>query len=119
MTDFVRVFGLEWEATNGTYFSFDNQVGSPLVLRAEVYTSNWELVSTYNDSFNILVWATLRNGEFTVQLTDYSPLTTYDPYYSYTRDSAGSIGISLILESIFTLFLISTLTKKLRKKRLK
>ncbi|MHA2156253.1 MAG: vWA domain-containing protein, partial [Candidatus Hodarchaeales archaeon] len=64
MTDFVRVFGLEWEATNGTYFSFDNQVGSPLVLRAEVYTSNWELVSTfivggsleitYNDSFNIL-----------------------------------------------------------------
>ncbi|MHA2157206.1 MAG: hypothetical protein ACXABU_17825, partial [Candidatus Hodarchaeales archaeon] len=103
--------------------------GSPLVLRAEVYTSNWELVSTfivggsleitYNDSFNILVWATLRNGEFTVQLTDYSPLTTYDPYYSYTRDSAGSIGISLILESIFTLFLISTLTKKMRKRRLK
>ncbi len=127
MTDLIRAFGFEWEASADEYFSFIYQAGSPLVLRAEVYSSSWELISTFiigeslqltkNDTYYILVWATLRTGEFTIQLTEDSPLTTYDPYYTYTRDAMA--GASFFLESVFTIFLISILTTKIKKKKRK
>ncbi|PWI47867.1 hypothetical protein CEE45_09495 [Candidatus Heimdallarchaeota archaeon B3_Heim] len=128
MTDLIRVYGFEWEAINETYFSFDNQLGSPLVLIAEVYTSNWELVSTfnvggslkitYNETYKVLVWATKHIGEFTLQLTEETPTTFYDPYYTttataeWTRSQAGSASFPDSLLSLFVLSILAIFFRK-------
>ncbi len=129
MTNAIRVYGIEWEATNGSYFSFDNQPGSPLVLKAEVYSSNWELVSSFivggsfqvsnNDTYYLLVWATLREGEFTIQLTEEEPDTTYDPYYTYepTEYAADGANAPFYLEIILFLTIIGLIRINVKKKR--
>ena len=133
MTNLIRVYALEWEATNGTYFSFDHPAGSPLVLRAEVYNSSWDLVSTFivggslmvstTGSYYILVWATKHEGEFTIQLTEDSPTTSDDPYYTYTEENTrtndgASAGMS-IFQFISAMILLSILTTNFRKKKKK
>jgi Mg-chelatase subunit ChlD len=131
MDEKIRVYGFQWEATNGTYFSFDNPPSSPLVLRGEIYTTNWELVSTIlvggsyritNDGiYNVLVWATLREGEFTLQLTEDEPTTFTDPYYTaeettsdYRQANGGNFPD--VLFSLFTLGLVVVFIRKRKKK---
>ncbi len=129
MNDLIRVYGLEWSAANGTYLSFDNPPSSPLVLRAEVYNSEWELVSIFNvggshqingtGTYYVLIWATLRQGDFIVQLTEETPFTTDDPYYTYTNPpNATGAGFTEAFAILFsTLITLSILTRKKRKNR--
>jgi len=119
MTEIIRVSGIQWEGTNGTYFSFDNDLSSPLVLRAEIYNSEWELISTFNvgqsfqitvnDTYIILVWATLRTGEFTLELTEDAPTTSYDPYYQ-------GVSATSFPDTLFALFSIGILTIIIKKR---
>jgi hypothetical protein len=122
MTDTLRVYGVEWQATNGTYFSFNNEQFSPLVLRAEVYTSNWELVSTFvvtqslivpkNDTYFILIWATLRTGDFIVQNTENPPDSTFDPYYTQAMNATFFPNVIFILAIMVALTIFSRKEKK-------
>ena len=122
MTDTVRVYGVEWQATNGTYFSFNNEQYSPLVLIAEVYTSNWERVSTFvvteslmvpkNDTYFILIWATLRTGDFIIQNTEYPPDSTFDPYYTQAQGAIFFPNVIFILAIMVSLTIFSRKERK-------
>ncbi|MFW9904665.1 MAG: VWA domain-containing protein [Candidatus Thorarchaeota archaeon] len=91
ITDKIRVQGLQWFASNGTYFIVDYNGSSPLVVYGEVYYSNWTFLGKFtavdeqaileNGTYYIIIWATLRTGGYGISLTTELPTKTYDSYY--------------------------------------
>jgi Mg-chelatase subunit ChlD len=121
MTDTIRVYGVKWMAENGTYFGFNNEVNSPLVLRAEVYNSSWgfldsftvvsSLTVTKTDHYFILVWATLRTGDFTIVNTvDEPDTTTTDPYYANTTTNTTRMSATFFPNFLLILIFMIPLT---------
>jgi hypothetical protein len=125
MTDKIRVGGLKWYAEKGFYFNMFLESQTPLVTLGEIYTTNWEFlglfsaVSSYNITENttyyILIWATLRVGEYIVSV-DSQMFVIDDPYY-YPADYAGSGAIGFTVYIIFLALVGFALTRKLTRKK--
>jgi hypothetical protein len=96
-----------------------------LVTLGEIYTTNWEFlgpfsaVSSYNITENttyyILIWATLREGEYIVSV-DSQMFVIDDPYY-YPADYAQSGAIGFTVYIIFLALVGFALTRKLSRKK--
>ncbi len=125
MTDKIRVEGLKWYGENGSYINMILDSQTPLVTLGEVYTTNWEFLGqfsaassfniTENSTYYILVWATLRTGEYIVSV-DSSSLTTDDPYYNPTATGRGAAtGFNGYI--IFLALIGLSLTRKLSRKK--
>ncbi|MHA2307501.1 MAG: vWA domain-containing protein [Candidatus Hodarchaeales archaeon] len=134
MTDKIRVGGLKWYGEKGFYFNMflESQTPlvtlgeqTPLVTLGEIYTTNWEFlgpfsaVSSYNITENttyyILIWATLREGEYIVSV-DSQMFVIDDPYY-YPADYAQSGAIGFTVYIIFLALVGFALTRKLSRKK--
>jgi hypothetical protein len=124
MTNTIRVYGIQWEAINSTYFSFEFNASSPLVLVAEVFTSNWTFISSFgvtssftltdNDTYIILVWATLRTGDFVIKNTDTPPDEIYDPYYAHNGASATFYPGAIL--TVFLMIMLVFYRKKAKRR---
>lgn len=124
ITEEIRVKGLEWSAFNGTFFSITFDFATPLVAIGEVYTTDWvylgqfSAVSSFtvskNATYYVLIWATLRTGEYSV-LLDTERLENTDPYYMYGSNAPG-FEVYIGILAIFCLYQLFKLTGK-RKNR--
>ncbi|MFX0085763.1 MAG: VWA domain-containing protein [Candidatus Hodarchaeota archaeon] len=114
MTEKIRVKGLKWLAINETYFSLVFDYQSPLVAIGEVYTTEWTFLGQFsatfsflipkNATYHIIIWATLRTGEYKVYLNTEA-LTTDDPYRDYYQSGIGYSSSIPILALISLLFI--------------
>jgi hypothetical protein len=106
MTEKVRVHGLEWFLTNGTYLTIQMEFGSPLVIYGEVYSDTWQYLDRFtvgesllinqNQTYFVIVWATLRTGNFQIVLSEFA-VTDTDPYYAAASPSSFGGLLSLII----------------------
>ncbi|MHA2328539.1 MAG: vWA domain-containing protein, partial [Candidatus Hodarchaeales archaeon] len=106
MTEEIRVQGLQWEATNGTYFSVKYNGSSPLVVLGEVYSTDWvflgsfsvldDLSITKNNTYYVIIWATLRTGDYSILLTT-ERFTNTDSYYAPTMAAIPGLEYIVVL----------------------
>ncbi|MFW9854520.1 MAG: VWA domain-containing protein [Candidatus Thorarchaeota archaeon] len=126
MTEKIRVRGVQWDLTNGTYLTIQMEPGAPLVVYGEVYDDEWEYTGRFsvaeslliieNHTYYVVIWATLRTGEFHIVLSGSAVIDT-DPYY--TADFTSGIGGPtsfvewiLLLVGLWCLYITSRNKKK-------
>ncbi|MFW9778042.1 MAG: VWA domain-containing protein [Candidatus Heimdallarchaeota archaeon] len=126
MTEKIRVYGLQWDLTNGTYLNIQMDTGSPLVIYGEVYDDEWQYIGRFtvaesllvieNRTYYVVIWATLRTGEFQIVLSEI-PVVDTDPYYYPSATAFG--GPTSFPEWIFLFFGLWCLytTSRNKKKR--
>ncbi|MHA2203731.1 MAG: vWA domain-containing protein [Candidatus Hodarchaeales archaeon] len=93
ITEEIRVQGLQWDASDETYFIVDYNGSSPLVIYVEVYSSDWRYLGKFTaleehlnedeDTYFVIIWATQRTGSYGISLSTEPPSIpdTYDTYY--------------------------------------
>lgn len=123
MTEEIRVKGLEWSAVNRTYFSITFDYATPLVAIGEVYTTDWVYLGQFsalssfsiseNATYYVLIWATLRTGEYSVHLGER--LENTDPYRTKLAMAPG-FEVYIGILAIFCLYQLFKRTGK-RKNR--
>ncbi|UCE12829.1 MAG: VWA domain-containing protein [Candidatus Heimdallarchaeota archaeon] len=122
MTEDFRVKGLRWFASNGTYFEVDYDPSSPLVVLGEVYSTDWSFLGqfsvnddyaiTKNDTYFVIIWATLRTGDYAILLST-EPTDVTDPYHNGEDIAAISSGLLIPIIGLgFLVFLSHNLRKR-------
>ncbi|MFX0013865.1 MAG: VWA domain-containing protein [Promethearchaeota archaeon] len=119
MTEKIRVQGLEWLASNESYFIVDYNASSPLVVYGEVYSTDWlyighfsvidEFFISENATYYVIIWAIIREGEYGISLTTEAPDVT-DSYYAaegaYLWDGSPIAAVMLTFLSLVGISII-------------
>lgn len=122
MTENIRIKGLQWYASNGSFFEVDYDPSSPLVVSGEVYSNDWMFLGRFsvnedyairkNSTYFVVIWATLRTGEYTILLST-EPTNVTDPYHN--GEAAASIEILVSVLGLSFLGIFPQITRKRKK----